>query len=281
MIELSNNSIPYFISDLHISHRTPKTLQAFEHWIATVSSPNSHIFILGDLFEIWFGDDYTDEVVQRTQSAFIHSKDAGSTLYFMQGNRDFLIGDTFCKQVGFKLLTDPDFIQINQHIILLTHGDQLCVDDQDYQRFRHMTRSNNWIDNFLSQPLADRIELANSIREHSERDKSHKKIEIMDISQSAVNNAYLGHWPDGRLIGRSNVILHGHTHRCAVHGLNQPGLINQSCHGKLHHQLRFVLPDWDFDYPKEKFNGGYLTIQHDGTFQLNLLHSSQLIELKS
>lgn len=274
MLEINNNSQAYFVSDLHLSNSTPKTLNAFETWLATVSRPNTLIFILGDLFDVWLGDDYTDETVLRVKTALQSSHSAGCKLFFMHGNRDFLIGDAFCDEVNCEMLPDPEFLLINNLVVLITHGDQLCTDDTNYQRFRHMTRSNNWVEDFLTKPLLERVAYAEKVRTQSNTEKKNKTEAIMDVNQKAVDNAFAGKWPDNTLLGRSDVVLHGHTHRCAVHGKKQPGLLKNTLQSELTQGQRIVLPDWRFDENNQTgAKGGFLLINANAQIQMHLLNN--------
>ena len=162
---------------------------------------------------------------------------------------------------------------MTNHVVLITHGDQLCTDDKSYQKFRQQSRTDKWQADFLSQDLKKRKEIAQAMRSESEAHKSQSAMSIMDVNQQAVEQAFKGKWPDGYFIGKSDVLLHGHTHRCAIHEAEQqtPTGNPESQQGSLKHGQRIVLPDWDFDHPRAYGpKGGFLKLTADGAFQLNL-----------
>lgn len=273
MLELSKNGLAFFASDLHLSPDTPKTLEAFENWLASISQDEVLVFLLGDLFEVWLGDDYIDETAHKVQKAILASQAAGAKLYFMQGNRDFLLGENFCSNSGMELLLDPEFLRVDSKIILLSHGDQLCTDDVGYQKFRAISRADQWIESFLAKSIDERKEFAKQAREQSAKHKKNSAHEIMDVNPKACSEAFAGRWPDGTYLGKSNIILHGHTHRCAVHSDQNPGLISESYSGELINTQRIVLPDWDFDTQNRKgHKGGFLTLRGDETFDITLFN---------
>ncbi|MEW6203889.1 MAG: UDP-2,3-diacylglucosamine diphosphatase [Pseudomonadota bacterium] len=273
MIEIPQQGAAFFASDLHLSEHSPKTLDAFENWLASVAQENTLIFLLGDLFEVWYGDDYSDSTSERVIQAVQAAKAAGATLYFMHGNRDFLLGDQFAEAAGFDILPDPEFLLVNHQVVLITHGDQLCTDDKAYQKFRLQSRDEKWQKNFLALPLAQRIEMAKAIRSESKMHKANSAMSIMDANLQAVAETFKGNWSDGYYVGKSDVILHGHTHRCAIHNtLNSPAPATpESTQERLQKGQRIVLPDWDFDAPeKNRPKGGFLKLLSSGEFSLNL-----------
>ncbi len=272
MIEIPEQGAAFFASDLHLSAQTPKTLDAFENWLANVAQPNALVFLLGDLFEVWFGDDHEDEITERVSQATQAASASGARVFFMHGNRDFLLGEAYADKAQFEILPDPEFLLVNHHVVLITHGDQLCTDDKAYQKFRLQSRDEKWQSNFLSQDLNKRREIAHAMRNESEAHKAKSAMAIMDVNQQAVNQAFKGKWPDGYFIGKSDVLLHGHTHRCAIHEAEQTTTQKPQSHqGTLKHGQRIVLPDWDFDHPRTQTpKGGFLKLTTNGEFQLNL-----------
>jgi UDP-2,3-diacylglucosamine hydrolase len=275
LIEIPQQGAAFFASDLHLSEDTPKTLDAFENWLASVAQDNTLIFLLGDLFEVWYGDDYRDSTIERVTQAVQSAKSAGATLYFMHGNRDFLLGDEYAEEAGFEILPDPEFLLVNHQVMLITHGDQLCTDDKAYQKFRLQSRDEKWQKNFLALPLQQRIDMAKAIRSESKMHKATSAMSIMDANLQAVAETFKGNWPDGYFIGKSDVILHGHTHRCAIHNtLNSLAPVApESAQGQLQQGQRIVLPDWNFDEPeKNRPKGGFLKLQNDAEFSLNLFN---------
>jgi len=273
LIEIPKHGAAYFASDLHLSEHTPRTLEAFENWLASVAHEDSLVFLLGDLFEVWYGDDYSDSTSERVIQATQSAKAAGAKVYFMQGNRDFLLGEEFAEQAEFEILPDPEFLLVNHQVVLITHGDQLCTDDKVYQKFRLQSRDEKWQQNLLAMPLDKRIEMGKAIRSESKEHKANSALSIMDANIHAVAETFRGKWPDGYYIGKSDVILHGHTHRCAIH----PSLESiapakpESTQGQLEKGMRIVLPDWNFDEPeKNRLKGGFLKLMASGEFSLNL-----------
>ena len=268
MIELPAQGSAYFASDLHLSEDTPHTLHAFEQWMLTVAQKDTFVFLLGDVFEVWYGDDYTDPITERVALAIRNASQRGCTVFFMHGNRDFLMGSQFAKHAAFQILPDPTRLRVNGCVVLVTHGDQLCTDDIEYQKFRQQSRTKAWQEHFLGMPLEQRVALAKAMRKESHMHKTKLALSIMDVSDWAVAQAF----------ETNNVILHGHTHRSAIH-LNfksQPvptSLENQQ--GCLEHGMRVVLPDWDFEQQHTENNrhkGGFLKLTADGHFELFAFH---------
>lgn len=212
-----------FISDLHLQASEPATVAAFQHYLQT--TPADALFILGDLFEVWVGDDAMDEPgsFEAEGCAALSAASRRLPLYFMHGNRDFLAGPAFLQRTGMAGLADPTVLVFGEQRIVLSHGDLLCLDDVDYQRFRVQARSSAWQQAFLAQPLATRRAQARGIRQESEAKKQSGTI-YADLDGPATL-AWL------QAAGASTLV-HGHTHRPAQHTL-APGL------------TRVVLSDWD------------------------------------
>lgn len=263
--QLGLGQTAYFASDLHLSAQTPRTLEAFESWMASVATENTLIYLIGDLFEVWCGDDHSEETSKRFANGLLSAKSSGATLYLMHGNRDFLIGDQFAEQCEAELLPDPEFLKVGGLVGLITHGDALCTDDKAYQKFRAESRDEAWQQRFLSLPIESRLAIAQQARAESKSHKAHMSSDIMDVNPDAVKSCFSGRWPDGTFVGKNDVIIHGHTHRCAVHHAGQ----NLPTKGKLQAGMRIVLPDWDFDTPTQGHTrGGYLKLEPDGEFEL-------------
>ena len=194
---------------------------------------------MGDLFEYWAGDDDLEQH-QVLIAAFKALASCGVKLYFMHGNRDFLIGARFCNATNIQLLADPSLITIQGKRVLLSHGDALCTDDVDYQHFRYQVRESQWQQDFLMQPLADRKQQIEAIRLRSEQEKSQKLAQIMDVNQDAVAALFSAYnYPE--------LLIHGHTHRPNQHRLQIDG----------HLVTRWVLGDW---YEQ----GSYLACDQNG-----------------
>lgn len=221
-------SYSLFISDLHLCASRPAITKAFIRFIQTEANKAKQLFILGDLFEYWAGDDdlnHADhaEIIQTIKNL----AKAGTQVFLMHGNRDFLIGKQFSTAANIKLLPDPSEINLYGNRILISHGDDLCTDDTDYQAFRTQVRSTAWQDAFLSQPLIVRKAQIEILRLQSEQEKSHKTQDIMDVNNKAVSDLLRQHqYPD--------LFIHGHTHRPNTHNIEIDG----------HQCKRIVLGDW-------------------------------------
>ena len=220
----------HFISDLHLSADRPALTALFERYLAGPARAASRLYILGDLFEYWAGDDDLDDPLgARVASQLAALVDAGTQVFFMPGNRDFLIGADFASRARLTLLPDPTPISLDGQPALLCHGDSLCTDDLAYQAFRQQVRNPAWQAQFLTQPLAVRKQIIAGVRMKSEEAKSEKAAAIMDVNADAVT-ALLREHGFPRLI-------HGHTHRPAVHSIDVDG----------HACERWVLADWRDD----------------------------------
>ena len=212
----------YFISDLHLDESRPWVTAAFEDFLRHHRDASA-LFILGDLFEFWVGDDDDSAISTRVAEALAAYSQAGPRLYLMHGNRDFLIGERFAGRVGGTLLADPSVVEEHGQRLLLMHGDSLCTRDTAYQAFRQQARSAPWQANILAQSLEARRALAAQLRAASVDAGSRKADDIMDVTDDEVLAAMRGHGCE--------VLIHGHTHRPARH-VNAAG-------------VRWVLGDWD------------------------------------
>ncbi|MDH3689627.1 MAG: UDP-2,3-diacylglucosamine diphosphatase, partial [Gammaproteobacteria bacterium] len=184
-------------------------------------------YVLGDLFEYWIGDDGIALLGYQDVIAGVKSlTERDIPVYFMHGNRDFLIGSAFCDQTGCKLLHDPTVIHLHGQAVLLMHGDSLCTDDVEHQEFRTKVRASQWQNEFLGKTLSERNAIAISLRKQSEAKKSYKTMEFMDVNQQAVEQAMRHHGTD--------ILIHGHTHRPGVHNFTLDQRRAQ----------RIVLGDW-------------------------------------
>ena len=211
------------LSDLHLQASEPDTLAAWHHYLQT--TPADALFILGDLFEVWVGDDALDDPgsFESQACALLQAASRQRALFFLHGNRDFLIGPGFARHTGATLLHDPTMLVWQGQRLLLSHGDALCLDDVDYQRFRVQARSVQWQEHFLAKPLAQRRAQARGIRAESEARKQSGAV-YADVDGPAAI-AWLQ-------AARATTLVHGHTHRPAEHAL-VPGI------------ARVVLSDWD------------------------------------
>ena len=215
-----------FISDLHLSGERPAITEQFLRFLAGPARGAEALYILGDLFEAWIGDDAVGEE-QRPILAGLHAlRETGVPIYVMHGNRDFLLGPGFESMSGTCLLPDPTTIDLYGVPTLLMHGDTLCTDDTAYQKFRRMVRDPQWQAALLAKTPAERIALAREYREMSATETAQKAETIMDVNQEAVAQTFREHGVDR--------LIHGHTHRPAVHDLNIDGRAVR----------RIVLGDW-------------------------------------
>ena len=220
-----------FISDLHLAGERPAASERFFRFLRDDAARASALYILGDLFEYWIGDDELsavdgDPLARQVARALRSLADAGVAVHVMHGNRDFLLGADFCAASGAAPLEDPALAQLGSEPVLLMHGDTLCTDDLDYQAWRRTARSEAWQREFLDRPLAARREAILQLREKSKAVIRAKPAEIMDVTQEAVHAAFRQH-------GVTRLI-HGHTHRPARHELEVDGVRRE----------RWVLPDW-------------------------------------
>lgn len=215
-----------FISDLHLQARHPAMAHGFIHFLQHQAVNAEALYILGDFFEFWIGDDFQTEFETHIMQALKQLTEQGTPVYFMHGNRDFLIGDTFAAETGVTLLSDPTVIDLYGTRTLLMHGDSLCTADTGYMQFRQMVRNPAWQQQILSKSVEERLTLAQSIRQESQQGNSMKADDIMDVTPEEVVNVMAQH--------HVQQLIHGHTHRPAVHDL----VVNQAP------AKRWVLGDW-------------------------------------
>jgi UDP-2,3-diacylglucosamine hydrolase len=228
-----------FISDLHLDPSRPRIVAQFERFLEEVAPGADALYILGDLFEYWVGDDGLALPFPRRIAERLHAASARVPLYFMHGNRDFLAAQRFAEATGATLLPDPAVIDLYGRRTVLLHGDTLCTDDKRYQAFRAQVRDPAWQQATLALPIQERLALANRMRAESEGSKQETAMEIMDVAPEAVARAFSDSGCD--------LMIHGHTHRPARHVHAANGREN----------IRWVLPDW---YEQ----GGYLEATPDG-----------------
>lgn len=229
-----------FISDLHLDRQRPDAVALFQRFMRDIAPASAALYILGDFFETWVGDDdITDPFHGGIVATLRALSDSGVPVFFLPGNRDFLAGTDFASAAGLTPLPDPARIDLFGTPTLLSHGDIFCTDDVSYQRFRSQVRDPAWQAEFLARPLQERHAQARALRERSEQSKAGKQPEIMDVNASAVSRLALD--MDVRRI------IHGHTHRPARHEFRVADRIVE----------RWVLPDW---YE----TGGYLRCDAEG-----------------
>lgn len=218
-----------FISDLHISLEKPEITRRFLHFLRHRAGRARALYILGDLFDAWIGDDDNTPPNKAVKAALKALTDAGTRVFLLQGNRDFLLGSRFAAETGITLLDEFSAIDLNGHLALLTHGDLLCTDDLPYQAFRIKSHSPEWQQNVLAKPLWLRLLAARWYRLRSYFHKRNKTLEIMDVNQQTVMDVMQTH--------ACPTLIHGHTHRPATHNLTIAGQPAQ----------RIVLADWKKD----------------------------------
>ena len=215
-----------FISDLHLEADRPDIGHQFLQFLQTDASEADDLYILGDLFEAWVGDDDPNTHYFSIKRALRKLTDSGIPVYFMHGNRDFMVGSGFANETGVKILKDPYKVTMYGQKTLLSHGDILCIDDVQYQRVRKMVRDPAWQASMKAKPLKERLRIAHEARRQSLEQTINKSLEIMDVNQDEVKRVIKEHNVD--------VLLHGHTHRPDIHTVD---LGNRKA-------KRIVLGDW-------------------------------------
>ncbi len=222
-----------FISDLHLDPSRPAITELFLAFLRDDARHAEALYILGDLFEAWIGDDTPSPAADAVAVALRGLTDTGVPVYFIRGNRDFLLGEDYARRAGLRILHDPSVIELYGRAVLLQHGDLLCTDDTAYQAFRAQTRDPAFIAQFLSQPLPARIAFAQQARAASQARQSEMKQDdraqfetVTDVAPAEVASTFVRYGVD--------TMIHGHTHRPAVHTLEAGG---RTC-------TRIVLGDW-------------------------------------
>lgn len=249
-------TVALFISDLHLHSSSPATTALFLTFMEQHAVHARQLYILGDLFEYWAGDDDMGTPFFSTiVDALAAGSRAGIQIFWMPGNRDFLVGDAFVKATGATLLRDPHVATLAGVRVVLTHGDAQCTDDRDYQAFRHQVRSPQWQQAFLTQPLAHRKIIIDQLRSGSREAQMGKSMEIMDVNPNAIDALFKE--------SGASLLIHGHTHRPAVHD-----------HGA---KQRFVLPDWDGDVSPPR--GGWLALDIEAAMHRFDATGNLLLEL--
>jgi UDP-2,3-diacylglucosamine hydrolase len=248
-----------FISDLHLDASRPQINEQFLQFLREESVRADALYILGDLFEYWIGDDDPQPLAEQIANALHSLGGLGVPVYFIRGNRDFLLGDAYAARAGFRILPDPCVISLYGHPALLMHGDLLCTGDTEYQAFRRQSRDPDWQRDMLAQPLATRMALALRARAasavHQQRLREERGLaadagettreDITDVSADAVEATFARYGVDR--------LIHGHTHRPAIHWSVVAGK----------RSARIVLGDW---YEQ----GSVLRVDPDGIVLTNL-----------
>jgi UDP-2,3-diacylglucosamine hydrolase len=243
-----------FISDLHLASDRPRIIEQFFSFVRGPAREAQALFVLGDLFEYWMGDDDLDDPLnQSVAEAFKTLGAAGTTVSFIHGNRDLLVGQDFAQRSSARLLADPTLLDLHGTPTLLMHGDTLCTDDVEYQKFRAYARNPQNQARFLAQPLAARRAEMEALRVRSESAKQDKTAQIMDVNPAAVEQALRE--------ARYPRLIHGHTHRPGRHVHHVDG---RTCE-------RWVLGDW---YE----NGSYLRCDESGFRMIALERASAVAD---
>lgn len=215
------------ISDLHLEEQRPDISRAFLRFLKTRAAQAEALYILGDFFEVWVGDDGMTPFQHEIASALRTLSDGGTRLYLMHGNRDFMIGQAFCKEAGCTLLRDPHVATLGGERVLLMHGDSLCTRDEGYMRMRRLLRNPLSLFILHSLSLARRQKIASKLRSTSKKETRMKASDIVDVTPDEVLRVMRKH--------QVRTLIHGHTHRPATHALQIDGQAAQ----------RIVLGDWD------------------------------------
>lgn len=215
-----------FISDLHLEESRPDITDAFLAFLKHKAHGVERLYILGDFFEAWIGDDERTPLQEQVAAALREVSASGTEIFLMHGNRDFLIGQDYCERAGATLLDDPTVVDLYGTPTLLMHGDSLCTADVEYQKFRANMRNPQWQQMILQRPLADRQQMARQLREISMAKNQGKEETIMDVTPEEVVREMEAHGVQR--------LIHGHTHRPAEHELEANGQPAK----------RIVLGDW-------------------------------------
>jgi UDP-2,3-diacylglucosamine hydrolase len=215
------------ISDLHLEEERPDISRAFLHFLETRASQAEALYILGDFFEVWIGDDAMTPFQHSIAEALRRLSERGTRIYLMHGNRDFMLGDGFCRAAGCTLLSDPSVVELCGERVLLMHGDSLCTRDEGYMRLRRLLRNPFSLLVLRHLPLSTRRKLARKLRNESRSQTRMKATDIIDVTPELIPRVLAEH--------RVRTLIHGHTHRPATHELLVNGQPAQ----------RIVLGDWD------------------------------------
>jgi UDP-2,3-diacylglucosamine hydrolase len=235
---VSKNTEILFISDLHLDQDKPEITQQFLSFLKARAIDARALYILGDLFEVWLGDDDETDTFSEVFAALKEFSGAAE-LFFMHGNRDFLVGQNLAESLNMTLLSDPHLLQLGEQKIALMHGDLLCSDDVDYQNFRKLVRHPQWQQEFLAKPLSERQGIAEALRRKSAEAMDQKSSQIMDVNKQTVEQTFADLDID--------ILIHGHTHRPAIHQLSGA-------------RQRIVLGDWQPEASYLSWDKGRFTL---------------------
>lgn len=241
-------TVALFVSDIHLSPELPATTTAFLDFLRKHACRTEQLYLLGDIFEYWAGDDDADDAYhQRIIAALRELADNGVKVYWIAGNRDFLAGESFAAAAGLALLPDPYSLELCGLRMVLTHGDACCTDDTAYMAFRKQVRDAEWQKQFLAKPLVQRKQIVEAMRMSSKEAQRGKTMEIMDVNLQAIHSLFAH--------SGASVMIHGHTHRPGRHDHE---VARKKC-------VRYVLPDWECEGADQR--GGWLALERDGRLQ--------------
>ena len=201
----------YFISDLHLAADLPRVTRGFSQLLQQLHGKATALYVLGDLFEVWVGDDNLSDYNLQIINNFKELSNSGVALYFVHGNRDFMLGEAFASACGGQLLAERTVIKVAQQSLLVEHGDALCTLDEKFMAFRAQSRHPLWQQGMLAKPLAERVQIAELWRLQSKMQNSNKAENIMDVTPQAVLETLQQY--------QVSTLLHGHTHRPMIHGI--------------------------------------------------------------
>jgi UDP-2,3-diacylglucosamine hydrolase len=253
-----SSPVAIFVSDIHLQESLPLTTQRFFAFLHTHALKARQIFLLGDLFEYWAGDDDLAAPFNgRVAEALRQVTDAGIELFWIAGNRDFLIGSEFVRATGAQVLPDPFVALIGGRRVVLSHGDAQCTDDTAYMAFREQVRQPGWQQSFLALSLSQRKKIIEGMRTESKAAQRDKSAEIMDVNTDAIETLFNE--------TATSLMIHGHTHRPARHEAEIDGKNRE----------RYVLPDWDCD--AEPIRGGWISMYADGTVKRFRVDGTEII----
>lgn len=234
-------TLALFVSDLHLSPDLPKTTEAFFGFLRDHALHTKSLYLMGDIFEYWAGDDDLEDPFHRAVIRKLRSvSDHGVSVYWIGGNRDFLVGEAFARACGIHLLSEPHVAEIAGKRVLLLHGDAQCTDDTAYMAFRSQVRDPEWQRAFLARPLAERKAIISGMREGSRQAQRDKPMAIMDVNAGEIADLFEAY--------AVPLMIHGHTHRPQIH--EHDG------------RVRHVLPDWDCD--ADVVRGGWIAMDAAG-----------------
>lgn len=250
----------WLAADMHLGPNSPKTAQAFYEFLHKARREASALILCGDIFNAWVGADLAIEPPSWLAQAIHHFRQFSqdTPLFFMRGNRDFLLDARFAHYVGAQLLDDQIILKTDLHRLILSHGDELCTDDSSYQRFRQRVRNKHLQYWFLKLPLRWRLAIAGGLRQRSHKQQQQLAPYISDVNeQSAIDLLEQhGQW----------LLIHGHTHRPAIHRLERTEGSSLT---------RIVLPDWELDHT-DPTRAGWVVLEQGGTIELHRLHHPTL-----